>query len=446
MSQSSFYQPLTTIHHSRFVALLIFLLSACSSVPTGQPQVQYHLALNQYDEAVRVLKSQVNLYGARNRLLYDLDLGLTLHYAGRYQESIKAFERAKVEYEKRNTTSVSRAAASWVLNDTVAPYRGEDYERVMINIFQAVNFAVLGDFEGALVEARNVDRRLALINERYPEEKKNVYKEDAFARLLMGIMYEASGSREDINDAWIEYARAYEIYKTDYARNYNLPIPSILRENYLAAAEFMHDENLGALKRELGGPYPSLTEKQRKAEVYLIHDHGTSPTKYQAMLPIPIDGILTPVAFPVYQEQFYPPASGSLKAVSPAGHFESSTELAENIGPIAQLNLDNRRLRTIVKSAIRSGVRTAIEQNQIENIEDKHDRTAQWVTAAASVYNMVAEQADLRSWQTLPGEIRLGRLILEPGEYDVFFRDQKLGHVNLKAADKKFFVVRTVFQ
>ena len=428
------------------VCILIFLLSACSSVPTGQPQVQYHLALNQYDEAVRVLKSQANLYGARNRLLYDLDLGLTLHYAGRYQESIKAFEQAKVEYGKRNTTSVSRAALTWVLNDTTASYRGEDFERVMINIFNAVNFAVLGDFEGALVEARNGDRELALINARYPDDKKNVYKEDGFARLLMGIMYEASGSRSDINDAWIEYARAYEIYKGDYARNYNLQVPSILRENYLAAAEFMRDPRLGALKRELGGSFPSIEEKKRKAEVYLIHYHGTSPTKYQAAVPIPIDGILTPVAFPVYQEQFYPPASGSLKVVSSAGSFESSTELAENIGPIAQLNLENRRLRTIVKSAVRSGVRTAIEANQIENIEDKHNRAAQWVGLGASVYNLVAEQADLRSWQTLPGEIRLGRLILEPGEYDVFFRDQKLGHANLKATDKKFFVVRTVFQ
>lgn len=442
-SNSSFL-PRTT-HHALRTLVVVFLFSSCSSVPTGQPQVGYHLSLGQYDQAVNVFRSNPSLYGAKNSLLYDLDYALTLHYAGRYQESVQIFEKAKAEYEKRQTTSVTRTAATWIVNDTMSAYHGEDFERVMVNVFQAVNFAVMGNWAEALVEARNADRVLNLINDSYPDDKKNVYREDAFVRLLMGIMYEASGSRQDLNDALIEYRRAYEIYQGDYKQNYDLGAPRILLENYAAVAEALKDDAAERI-RQLAPSYVSLAQRQNQTEVYLIWYHGTSPTKYQATWPIPIDGILTPVAFPAYQEQFYPAASGSLRAVSPEQTVESSTEKVEDIGKIAILNLDNRRVRTIAKSLIRSGIRTAIEHNQIENIESHHDRAAQWVQLGASVYNLVAEQADLRSWQLLPGEIRLSRLILPPGEHEIFFRDQSLGKVQLKAGEKKFFVARTIFQ
>ena len=79
-------------------------------------------------------------YGERNRLLYLLDYGLVLHISGKHQESIRVFEEAKKIYDQMYTISLSNEATTWLINDNTAPYRGEDFERAMINLFQAMNF------------------------------------------------------------------------------------------------------------------------------------------------------------------------------------------------------------------------------------------------------------------------------------------------------------------
>ena len=60
-----------------------------------------------------------------------------------------------------------------------------------------------------------------------------------------------------------------------------------------------------------------------------------------------------------------------------------------------------------------------------------------------SIYNLVSERADLRSWQTLPAHIHIARLFVEPGEYALVVGREDLGMVRLAAGEKKFFVVRT---
>ncbi|GAF99605.1 unnamed protein product, partial [marine sediment metagenome] len=86
----------------------------------------------------------------------------------------------------------------------------------MVNLFMALNYVGMGNWEGALVEARKVDNKLSVINSKYEEEKKNVYKEDGFIRFLMGALYEAEG---EINDAFISYRKAEEIYRSAYLPN-----------------------------------------------------------------------------------------------------------------------------------------------------------------------------------------------------------------------------------
>src|SRR3990167_11162667 len=108
----------------------------------------------------------------------------------------------------------------------------------MINIFQALNYCMVGDLDEALVEARQVDSKLSSINNRYKPGEKNAYKEDAFARLFMGIIYEASNTPEDMNNAFISYRKALEIYETDFQENYDVSTPSLLKENLLAAADY----------------------------------------------------------------------------------------------------------------------------------------------------------------------------------------------------------------
>jgi hypothetical protein len=91
---------------------------------------------------------------------------------------------------------------AFAVNDYMLKYPGEDYERVLLHLMSAVGFLLSGQPDEALVECRRMDTLLNLYNAKY--EEKNVYKEDAFARYLSGMLQEADGQ---LDEAFIDYHR-----------------------------------------------------------------------------------------------------------------------------------------------------------------------------------------------------------------------------------------------
>lgn len=412
-----------------------------------QPQINSLVVAGKYPYALKILENNKDAYGVKNYLLYLCDYGFVLHLAGRYEDSIKVLEEAKKEYDRLYTVSLTNEFMTWLINDNFAPYRGEDFERVLINIIQALNFAVLGDVEEALVEARDVDGTLSLINRQYPPGQKNMYKEDAFARLLMGILYEAHGSYEGINDAFISYQKSLESYTSDYEKNYEVSAPKILIENLLSSADYFDEEELQQLKKKFSRQdFISLKEKAKKGEIYLIQYNGLSPIKHAIDIPIPLgDGIIAKLAFPHYDKRIFETqfnvlvAKGSHQQVN-----QVAMERVEDIASIAIQSLENRKTRVVAKAMLRSAGKYILEESQADVVRKRHGKDAEsGFKYFSSIFNLVSEQPDLRSWQTLPAEIYMGRLILEPGKYQIYLGEREVAHVELSAGDKKFFVIQS---
>ncbi|MFH1061715.1 MAG: hypothetical protein V1747_02355 [Candidatus Omnitrophota bacterium] len=436
---------------------LVIFLSSCASLPKGQSQIDAMLISQQYPQAITLLKDNPSLYGNKNALLYLLDKGLIEHLNKDYKASIETFAKAQEKFDQLYTESVSKIAATWVINDYAAPYHGEDFEHVFINIFQALNYLMLGEYEDALVEARDVDSKLKAINFQYPDDEKNIYKEDAFIRLLMGIIYEIEPKSENINDAFISYANADTIYETDYGPNYGVYTPGILKENILSTARFMGLVEYSKYRNKFkASEFLSQKEKRTKAEVYLIQYNGLSRIKTEASVAIPMpDGHIVKVAFPEYKKRPYAIDSSRLLAKDAKNNVsQASSELVQDIGEIAQKNLDRRKIRFIAKSALRATGRYLFEKKQEENIKKSRGNVAAgWFGFLSNMYNLVVEQADLRCWQSLPDQIRLARLMLEPGEYDFtlenfnetgsYLSEIKLESKTLEAGQKVFLIIRT---
>ncbi|MCG2712216.1 MAG: hypothetical protein L6416_07845, partial [Candidatus Omnitrophica bacterium] len=134
--------------------------------------------------------------------------------------------------------------------------------------------------------------------------------------------------------------------------------------------------------------------------------------------------------------------------------FKADSERVQDIGAIAIKNLAGRKLRFIAKSALRAAGRYMIEKKQEDNIEKKRGKeTAGWFSFFANIYNIMIEKADLRCWRGLPDEIRIARIIIEPGDYELSvenFNDSgtNLGIINIektnvKAGEKRFFMIHT---
>ncbi len=446
-----------TIRAIGFVSL-VFLLSSCATLPKGQSQIDAMLNSQQYSQAITILKDNPQLYGKKNELLYLLDKGFAEHLNKDYKASIETFAKAQEKFDQLYTESVSKIAATWVINDYAAPYHGEDFEHVFINIFQALNYLMLGEYQEALVEARDVDSKLNAINFQYGDDQKNVYKEDAFIRLLMGIIYEIEPISENINDAFISYTNADAIYENDYAPNYGLYTPEVLKENILSTARFMGLIEYSKYRNKFKSTdFLSQKEKRKKAEIYVIQYNGFSRIKTESNLTVPLlDGHIVKVAFPEYKKRPYAIEKSRLLAKSTNGKiYQASSELVQDIGGIAQKNLDRRKIRFIAKSALRATGRYLFEKKQEKNIKkNRGDVAASFFSFLSNMYNMVVEQADLRCWQTLPDQIRLARLIVEPGDYEFtlenfnesgsYLSEIKLDAQTLVSGQKLFIIVRTL--
>ncbi len=433
-----------------FLTSIAGLLSSCASVssPTIQPQINNLVAAGQYSSAAQILQENRQAYGKRDALLYDFDAAMLMHMSHRYAESVQYFEEAKKKYDQLFTVSLTNQASTWLMNDKRAFYRGEDFERVMVNFFQAVNFMMMGQTEEALVEARNADRILSLINRQYDEKQQNQYKEDAATRLLMGIIYEAIGTPEGMDDAYISYKKALEAYDSEFYQNSGVEIPTVLKENLLRVAKNIDPEGYRSFKNRFNNiDERNVNNKELSSEVYLINYAGFVPIKHEVYLPIPLpNGFFGKLAFPQYDEEsFTEKPSGYFKAVSDKSEFNAQTETIQNIGYLAVSSLKDRQARVVAKAVVRTAGKFVLEDISENAIHEEYGDTAGTIFRyLASLYNIASEEADLRSWQTLPDRINIARLKLKPGNYQLFYQNYEIAPVEVKAGQKRVFIYRSV--
>jgi uncharacterized protein len=433
------------------------LFSSCAPTLKQYPRINQYILAGDYDSACRVVEQSKGQYAERNEVLYHLDKGTIHHFAGRYNESNQSLFKAESIMDELYTKSISKEAASFVISDNTVPYRGEDFEMAMVNLFLAMNYAGLGKWEDAAVEARKVDAKLNLINSKYGEEEKNVYKEDGLIRFLMGVFYEGAG---EINDAFISYRKAEEIYRGDYAVNYSVPTPPILIENLLTSADNMdfHEEAEQIKKQYPDVGFLPAEIKQTMAEVFIVHYNGLGPEKMEEFFFVPMpDSYVMKIAYPKFVKRGCGISHGEvvLRNTKTGASYSFTTFLMEDIASIAALNLENRIARIKVKAIARATAKYLASVATSAAVEKRQGALAGMLTKmAANIASVATEQADLRHWRLLPAEIRVGRAIVPAGEYSGNIRfiasggdaiySKEIPFFSIGENEKKFFTYRTL--
>ncbi len=77
------------------------------------------------NKAVSIIEKAEAGYGSKSRLLFLMDRGMTLHLAGRYEESTEFLELADALVEDLYTRRLRNEALSLLVNDTQRPFRGD---------------------------------------------------------------------------------------------------------------------------------------------------------------------------------------------------------------------------------------------------------------------------------------------------------------------------------
>jgi uncharacterized protein len=237
-----------------FVALI--LLSGCAGMWSYEDlRTKSNTLLEKRD--FTALTSQIDIgrgikYGKKNRVLKSLDLGMLHHYRGEYAKSNQYLAKAERSIESQYTKSMSKAALSMLLNDNVLPYPGEDYEDIYTNVFMALNYLHLNQFDDAFVEIRRIDMKLSLLEDKYTKladalntskHKKTELKagtakfhNSALGRYLSLLIYEQEGKQDD---ARIDYDKLVSAF-TDQPDIYNFNIPPVQTDSLKQVTPLLH--------------------------------------------------------------------------------------------------------------------------------------------------------------------------------------------------------------
>ena len=187
-----------------------------------------------YDKALAKLDHNKFIQRNRNQLLYFLEAGRVYRLKNDFTNSNQFLNQAD-DYIENTRKSATDLIVGNLLNPMQQAYRGEDFEQFMVHFYKALNYAALGNTDEALVEAR----RITLSNNVQADKFKgnsNRYSADAFSLNFQGMIYEMGG---DINNAFIAYRNAADLYLKNDKVYYGVIMPEQLKKDLLRTADAM---------------------------------------------------------------------------------------------------------------------------------------------------------------------------------------------------------------
>lgn len=324
-------------------------------------------------------------------------------------------------------------AGSLLTNDQTMAYRAPDYERTMLHHYLALNYLQRGDAEGALVEVRRANQvqeralkaradevRKAkeeseeaeadtaaegemrqLMSRGAPEldrligQVKNGFQ-NAYTFYFSGVLYEAAG---DLNDAWVDYQRGYQI----------APDNQSLQDALLRLARLRGSvDELRETEKRVGRKAPPLARDQ--GQLVVLFEDGLIPARREIFLPLPIstssgDFRTFTVAVPYYDNRASDTGPLTVSAGKQAGRTSSLVRLealaAKDLQERLPGMLTRQALRLVAKEQLRRSA--AKEGGDVGNI-------------LVGIFNTLSERADTRSWLTLPAEASSWQGMVPAGE------------------------------
>jgi hypothetical protein len=412
------------------------------------------------ERADHIIEQAEHEYGPESKVLYEMDRGMTLHLAGRYQASNGFLEQAEQEVERLYTRHLRTEAKAFLINDSKLNYEGEPYEQTMINVLKGLNYAAIGNWIEAVVEARRIDNRLNVLADR--SSSKDGYRDDAFARYLSGVFYEVIG---DLNNAFIAYRKAYDEYRA--VRSWSrVPVPPMLKADLLRVTDAIHlDQEHAEYAREFGDvAWRTRRDLQSLGQLVVVTLNGHAPHKEDRFIDVPVsldaiglvvltkvpphansqerrmaesalyglNGHVVRIAVPALVPQKTQVEYVQVTASGPTGSFTARSDLAQNLTALAERTLADHLAGISVKAVARAVSKFALADGIGRGAGAAAGRDAgPWVGilvgGIAKTIAIASEEADKRSWRTLPDEIHIARLWLPPGTYDVRLQPVRRG-------------------
>jgi uncharacterized protein len=365
------------------------LLSGCAGNYVARTQgVRAAYQAEAYDVALNRLEALERGGSEKDRLLLLLDRGMVLHASGRWSESIPVLAEADRLAAELDVVSVSEEAGTLLTNERERAYRGEDFERLMVSVLQALNYTQLGQEEAALVEVRRVNQKL----ERMIAEEKKPYEQLAIARYIGGVLYE---DQREWDSAYIDYMKALELE----------PTLGPLAEPLLRLAK--KTGRLDEYER-LRQRFPDVAHEPLgpgEGHLVVVLEAGLSPVKEPMSRRMSTRDV---IQVPVYRDRGHP-----ARARVWVGEGALGTVRVTSLADVARVHLNDRVGRMLLKQMAGAAVKTGVAAGMATMTRNRG------VGALTFMMLNATNQADLRSWLSLPAEFQLARFRLPAGRHQL---------------------------
>ncbi|KFZ37375.1 hypothetical protein HR45_10145 [Shewanella mangrovi] len=420
---------LKELGHLGVIPPLLLALSGCAyqgvltSYPTTLAPIKAELDSSAPATAVNELQRKLD---SADKLLYAEETGRAAQISGDFDGSIHYFKQAINGYQKlddRALVSLSNVGAnsgSYFVNDKVIPYEGNASERIMVHQYQALNYLFIDDIRAAQVELRKTNELQALQQRALEQNDKQAQKlasgeiSNEVNRLkalgttpLNPSGYYVTGLLHELfnqpNDSYIDYRKAAELN----------PGNTALQQNLLRLAQQLKMPQLEEFSGRWGEPkLPSSSQ----GRLVMMVERGFVAAKEKFSLTLPISDKLMSMSLPTYR------TIPELPNI-PVGTIGATTlnfSQLSNISSVAAAELSARLPDIYLRQAARLVTKTSLV-----NQTDRDTPAAMLGNALVQIFNVVTEQADQRSWLTLPAQVDLLDNFIQQGQYQLHYGAQQ---------------------
>lgn len=311
-------------------ALVLVQLAGCATYGSGVQQALTAVEEGDYAKAATQIQSSLSADG-KDRLLYNLELGVVRHLEGNYAESNRLLEDAARISEALKKKQLRDSLMVMMSNPRNADYAGNTHEEMMIYYYKALNYlAIAGELppgnarldavEGARIESRRLLLRLQALrnNEgsynQYKDKEERTfskvmdvfsvlvgnlvdtddltYRDDALAHYLTGVSFEMN---EEYDNARISYLKAAESYESGYSEQFQLG-NGMAQQAWFDVARMMRrsgfsdNETAQVTKGKLSETQRTLLDSVAdKSQLLVIEHKGRVPEKKELNLQLSIN-------------------------------------------------------------------------------------------------------------------------------------------------------------
>ncbi len=448
--------------------MLVPVLFSCATYNNSMSGYYNNLKAQNYSAAQRSIEHNKLIKKGRNALLYNLEMGKIHRLQNDPAKSNFYLNRADAISES-NPKSFKDLALGNLLNPMHQAYRCEDHEKFMMHYYKALNYAALDQAEDAVVEAR----RISLANNTQGDKFRNKisrYSNDAFALNLQGMIYEMAGN---MNDAFISYRNAADIYLKSGNEYYGVKMPPQLAKDLLRTATAMGFTG-ERMQYEKIFPAAYTETNTEGGELILFIEEGQAPVKEEKNFILTagpngvgsfyytdangnnVDFNFDHTAFNIGEDKLtsmktfrlalpeYRIQSAHAQSLNVSVNGASFTpQLGQNINSVAVnilkerfvSEMTNALVRQLTKKVAEKGTNAAAEsiakskdkredkdadeaekEKQKMKKEAKAEQAGELAGFLMNIVNTATEKADTRNWQSLPAFVSYVRIPLQKGE------------------------------